>query len=78
MTYNLLLKGKGYSALQWFEKPDGSTVHSSSEEWSFLVKSNSKDSISSDDFLKQTGCKLRGFSKPSYIRNRDGWTIQVV
>ena len=77
MKYKLLVTGKGLSALQWIEKPNGSIVRSSSEEWSFVVESNESNGISADDFLKQTGCKWRsGFGRPFKIINANGWTVK--
>jgi len=76
MGYKLLVTGKGF-AMQWIEKPDGSTVRSSNEEWSFVVESNRQDGVFVEDFLKQTGCKWRkGYSRPSWIMNANGWTVK--
>ena len=78
MVYKLMVTAKGSTELQWVMKPDGSMVSSSSNDSkSWVVESNYKDSISSDDFLKQTGLVWRkGVGKPATIRNANGWTVK--
>ena len=73
-----MVTAKGSTELQWVMKPDGSMVSSSSNDSkSWVVESNYKDSISSDDFLKQTGLVWRkGVGKPATIRNANGWTVK--
>ena len=80
MTYKLMVTARGSGELQWVQKPDGSMVSTSSNDSkSWIVESNYKDCISSDDFLKQTGLEWKkGIAKPSTIRNANGWTVKEV
>ncbi len=78
MTYKLKVTGRGF-ALQWMEKPDGTTVRSSAEEWVFVVDSNYKDRIDSESLLKQTGYKGRkGIGRPATIMNANGWKVELL
>lgn len=78
MAYKLKVTGRGF-ALQWMEKPDGTTVRSSAEEWVFVVDSNYKDRIDSESLLKQTGYKGRiGIGRPSTIMNANGWKVELI
>lgn len=78
MAYKLKVTGRGF-ALQWMEKPDGTTFHSSAEEWTFVVDSNYKDRIDSDSLLKQTGYKWKkGVAKPATIMNANGWKVEAI
>ncbi len=78
MTYKLMVTAKGSGELQWVRNPDGSLVSkSSNDSKTWVVESNYKDSISSDDFLKQTGLVWKsGIGKPATIRNANGWTVK--
>lgn len=78
MAYKLMVTAKGSTELQWVMKPDGSMVsRSSNDSKSWVVESNYKDSISSDDFLKQTGLEWKkSIAKPATIRNANGWTVK--
>lgn len=80
MAYKILLETKHASnALYWALKPDGSFYKSSNESASFVVTSNQKDCVSTDDFLKQTGHTWRpGYGKPMMIRNDNNWTLKVI
>ncbi|MBQ4477300.1 MAG: hypothetical protein II945_01690 [Bacteroidales bacterium] len=78
MAYKLMVTARGSGELQWVMKPDGSPVSTSSgDSKSWVVESKYKDSISSDDFLKQTGLVWKkGIGKPMDIRNANGWTVK--
>ena len=78
MRYKLLVTARGSTELQWVTKPDGKMLTTiSNDPKTFVVESDYKDSISSDEFLKQTGLVWRkGIGKPSTIRNGNGWTIK--
>ena len=80
MKYKLLVTAKGSTQLQWVTKPDGSMLtNSSNDPQSFVVESNYPDSISSDDFLKQTGLVWKkGVGKPCTIRNANDWTVKQI
>ena len=80
MSYKLMVTAKGCLQLQWIQKPDGSMVsRSSNDSKSWLVESNYKDRISSDDFLKQTGLEWeKGCAKPETIQNANGWTVKQI
>lgn len=80
MAYKILLETKhAGSALQWALKPDGSFYKSSNESASFVVTSNDKEKVWTDDFLKQTGHTCRsGYGKPAFLRNDNNWTLKVI
>ena len=80
MAYKLMVTAKGSGELQWVTYPDGSPVsRSSNDSKSWVVESRFKDSIPSDDFLKQTGLVWKkGIGRPSDIRNANGWTVKEI
>ena len=80
MAYKLLVTARGFLELQWVMKPDGSPVSkSSNDSKSWVVESNYKDSITSDEFLKQTGLVWKKcIGKPMTIRNANGWTVKLL
>ena len=78
MAYKLLVTCDNASLrLQWAEKPDGTRFHRN-EPMSFVITSDRKDCISSDDFLKQTGLKRVIGVGSSDIHNFNGWKIEVI
>jgi hypothetical protein len=80
MAYTLKITATRGADTQWIAKPDGSPIRTSTGvELVFVVKSNYKDSISSDEFLKQTGnIWKKGIGKPSDIRDRNGWKVELI
>ncbi len=78
MTYKLMVTAKGMFELNWVENPDGSPVSRSSlDSKSWLVESNYKDRIYTDDFLKQTGLVWKkNVGRPTIIQNANGWTVR--
>lgn len=80
MAYKLMVTARGCLELQWVVKPDGSPVSkSSNDSKSWVVESNYKDRITSDDFLKQTGLECKpNFGKPMWIQNANGWTVKEI
>lgn len=81
MAYKLMVTAKGCSELSWVVNPDGSPVSRSTlDSKSWLVESNYKDRIYTDDFLKQTGLvwkkcwKTYDYSKCKWV---DGKTVIV-
>ena len=73
-AYQLLLECEHWSYLQWALK-NGKPLNG--RNLKFLVESNRPDSISTDEFLEQTGMEWRkGIGKPGFIFNANGWTIK--
>lgn len=73
-----MVTAKGMFELNWVENPDGSPVSRSSlDSKSWLVESNYKDRIYTDDFLKQTGLVWKkNVGRPMVIQNANGWTVR--
>lgn len=72
MTYKLIVTCKHWIDFQWAED-----CKKRKYPCSFLVESSQKDSITTDEFLKQTGIKwISCIAKPYSIRNANGWEVK--
>lgn len=75
--YNLILTCENWAAIQWALRNGQPIVNE--YNLTFAVKSNYKDRITVDDFLKQTGMTLRPQTGHPYeITNSNGWIIKCM
>ena len=79
MAYKVKVTAGRSADTQWLTKPDGSPVRrSNGETLIYVVDSNYKDRVFSDDLLKQTGLRWNGAGRPMTIMNANGWTVEPI
>ena len=75
--YTLILTCERWVDIQWALRNGQPIVNE--YNLTFTVKSNYKDRITVDDFLKQTGMTLRPqIGHPHEITNSNGWSIKCM